>query len=203
MLRPVQMLSKVRNVSGRPGPFGRGRQDPYVCMALDIADFFSFGDWMSFRWYSTDEKDGNDIGDPESNNQEIVGKKSRKRDRKHSVLVDSGGDDSVMQRLPKEYRQAMEMTREMKGCTAKPETRNLTLNNVESALFDLDQGSTNGPWLQVVLQKLEKSDYRLYGIRVRCRGRKGKGRKEKGTMITRGDKTGEVVGPSKPTKIRA
>lgn len=64
---------------------------------------------------------------------------------------------------------------------------------VESALLELDQGSTDGPRLQVVLQKLEKSDYHLYGIKVRCRGRKGKTGTEKGTMVKRGGKKGEVV----------
>lgn len=97
------------------------------------------------------------------------------------------------QRLQKQYQQAMGMRDEMAGCTATPETRNLTLNDVESALLELDQRSTDGPRLQVVLQKLEKSDYRLYGIKVRCRGRKGKEGKEKGTRVKRGGKTGEVV----------
>ncbi|CAM9392647.1 unnamed protein product [Ectocarpus sp. 13 AM-2016] len=152
--------------------------------------------------YSTDEEDGNDIGDPESNNQEIAGKKSRKRDKKHSVLVDLGGDDSVEQRLQKEYQQAMDMKEEMKGCTAKLETRNLTLNDVKSALLELDQESTDGPCLQMAFQNLEKSGYRLYGIKVRCRGRKGKKNEEKGTMIRRGGRQ-EKWWTSKSTKIQA
>lgn len=118
-------------------------------------------------------------------------KKSRNTAKKHDFLVDSGGDDGVEQRLQQNFQQAVEKRADMAGGVAKPEKRSLTLLGVTKAL--LDEGS-NGPDFQAALEKLEKSDYRLYGIKVRCRGRKGKTGNEKGTVVARGGKRGEVVG---------
>lgn len=98
----------------------------------------------------------------------------------------------VEQRLQQSFHQVVEKRADMAGGVAQPEKRSLTFLGVTKKALP-DEGS-NGPDFQAALEKLEKSDYRLYGIKVRCRGRKGKTGNEKGTLVARGGERGEVVG---------
>lgn len=135
-----------------------------------------------------EEDDGSDtdglIAVPEN-----ATKRTRNTAKKHDFLMDTGGDDDVEQRLQKQFQEAMEKLEEMKGMVASPEMRSLTLLGVENALLD---EASRGPDFMEAWQKLEKNDFRLYGLKVRCRGRKGKTIEEKGTRVKRGTRTGEV-----------
>lgn len=70
----------------------------------------------------------------------------------------------LFMKLCDNYKSAKDMLDQIKKTRTVPDTRTLTLKQIEKAL-DPDDGDSA---FRDVVTKLEKFDYKLYGIKVRC-----------------------------------
>lgn len=113
---------------------------------------------------------------------------------KHSSLLWRRGKDAVsnvLKRLRDQFKTARTMLAEIKKARTKQDTRSLTYLHIEKALSD-----PTGRDFSDVVEKLEKFDYRLHGIKVMGQGGRGKSRPgQKGTLVrdVHRKKTGEVT----------
>ncbi|CAM9091757.1 unnamed protein product, partial [Laminaria digitata] len=113
---------------------------------------------------------------------------------KHSSLIWRRGKDAVsnvLKRLSDQFKTARAMLAEIKKARTKQDTRSLTYLHIEKAL-----GDPTGRDFSDVVEKLEKFDYRLYGIKVMGQGGRGRSRPgQKGTLVrdVHRKKMGEVT----------